>query len=176
MDSMRPFKLLIQFLSFYILACSIPSAGQAIPGVGSPNAVNAGVPPLINVGGGDGVLSSIQAFDFNLMNIEAQERDRKAREEQQAKSQKMVKEGLISALDLAASPKALSEFNKAVSELQQQHTPQAVTYLLKAVADYPKFVSAHNNLGTGYLELGDNARARAEFETAAKLDNKFPTS
>lgn len=167
------------FTTFFLLltlVCSTRSQAQAIPGNAPPFAVNAGVPPLINVGGGDGVLSSVQAFDFALLNIEAQERDRKAREEQSAKQQQMVQSGLISALDLAASPKALAEFNKAVGELQQQHTPQAVTYLLKAVADYPNFVSAHNNLGTGYLELGDNAHARAEFETAAKLDNKFPPS
>jgi len=138
--------------------------------------VNIGVPPLINAGGGDGVLGSIQAFDFALLNIETAERERKAREEQIAKAQKMVDDGLVSALDLAAPVKAMLEFNMAVAALQQQHTKDAVTYLNKAIADYPKFVSAHNNLGTAYEELGDNALARSEFEAAAKLDGKFPAS
>jgi VWFA-related protein len=133
-------------------------------------------PYWINVGGGDSVLSGIQQFDFDEIAIASAERDRKAQEEQQAKAQAMVKAGLVSALDLGASTKAMLEFDKAVKALKQQHTIEAVNYLQKAITDYPKFVSAHNNLGTGYLELGDNAHARAEFETATKLDDKFPAS
>ena len=141
---------------------------QVAPGVASP--------AWINVGGGDAVLSGIQQFDFDEIAIATAERDRKAQEEQAAKAQAMVTAGLISALDLAASTKAMLEFDRAVKALRQQHTTEAVTYLQKAIADYPKFVSAHNNLGTGYFELGDHAHARAEFETAAKLDDKFAAS
>lgn len=137
---------------------------------------NIGVLPAINAGGGDAVLSGIQAFDFALNQIETIERDRKQQAEQEAKRQQMIKDGIVSALDLAAPPSALTQFNKAIPLLQQQHTHEAITYLEKAVATYPKFVSAHNNLGTAYLELGDDGRARTEFETAAKLDDKFPTS
>ncbi|MBV8208357.1 MAG: hypothetical protein JO041_16350, partial [Acidobacteria bacterium] len=60
--------------------------------------LNVGVPPAINVGGGDFVFSQIQAIEFNQMNIEAQEKQRKAREEQLAQQTKMVNDGLISAL------------------------------------------------------------------------------
>src|SRR5215831_11927293 len=164
MRLLKPLTLLSWFLTF---GFSIGAQGQPV----QTSPIDLTVPPLINAGGGDGVLGSIQAFDFALLNIETNERERKAREEQAAKVQGMVTAGLISALDLAAPTKAMLEFNKAVNALQKQQTKEAVTYLQKAIADYPKFVSAHNNLGTGYLELGDSVQARAEFEAAAQLDD-----
>lgn len=138
---------------------------------------NVGVPPLINVGGGDAVLSSIQAIDFNLKAVEAAEKEKADRAEFEARRRKMVSDGLISALDLAAPNSAIEELNKAVEYLQQRHdTRQAALHFEKSVAIYPKFVSGHNNLGAAYIDLGERSLARKEFETAAKLDDKFAGS
>lgn len=155
-----------------VLDAQVANGTNPLPQV----APSASSPSWINVGGGDFMLSRIEQFDFNEIAIETAERDRKAREEWEANRAKMIKDGLISSLDLAAPPAALVEFNRAIPLLQQQHLKEAVTHLQKAVNAYPKFVSAHNNLGTGYLELGDSDRARAEFEAAATLDDKFAPS
>jgi len=42
----------------------------------------------------------------------------------------------------------------------------AVEHLVKSTAIYPKFVAAHNALGSAYLSLGQNELARGEFSQA----------
>lgn len=84
--------------------------------------------------------------------------------------------GAVSALDLAAPAKAISEFNRATGLLRGQHSEEAIAHLQKAIADYPKFISAHNYLGLAYLDADDVRRAQSEFEIAANLDDKFPGS
>lgn len=80
----------------------------------------------------------------------------------------------ISALDLDAPDKAVHQFNQAASLLRAQNFKEAIKYLQKSIALYPKFVSAHNALGLAYLEDHQEARAKTEFETAASLDAQFP--
>ena len=82
----------------------------------------------------------------------------------------------VSALDLEAPNKAIDQYNQATSLLRGQKLKDAIKYLLKAIAIYPKFVSAHNALGLAYLEQSDDSRARTEFETAVSFDNQFPGS
>jgi len=57
-----------------------------------------------------------------------------------------------------------------------QISKEAIKHLQKAIKAYPKFVSAHVNLGIAYLDQNDSERARSEFETATKLDDKFARS
>ena len=58
--------------------------------------------------------------------------------------------------------------------MRSQNSAKAIPHLQKAIAVYPKFVSAHNTLGLAYSDMDDNAKARSEFETAVQLDDKFP--
>ena len=81
----------------------------------------------------------------------------------------------VSPLDLQAPRKAVQEFKHARSLMKEQNSKDAVRFLERAVAIYPKFVSAYNALGLAYLDQHD-PRARMEFETAAKLDDQFPGS
>src|SRR5271170_4167683 len=60
--------------------------------------------------------------------------------------------------------------------MKAQNSKEAIRHLQKAIADYPKFVSAHVGLGLAYIDQEDPGRARSEFETAAKLDDTFPGS
>ena len=60
--------------------------------------------------------------------------------------------------------------------LLKRESKQAIEHLQKAVAAYPKFVSAHNDLGLAYLDLNDADHAKQEFESAATLDQKFAQS
>ena len=84
--------------------------------------------------------------------------------------------GSLSALDLKAPAKARREFEKGYQLLMRKDHQGAVGHLTIATAIYPRFVSAHNALGTAYLGLGQNDQARAEFSQAVSLDEHLPNS
>src|SRR5215472_11407394 len=88
----------------------------------------------------------------------------------------LLASGTISTLDLAAPYKAVNEFNQGAALMRGQHSAEAMAHLQKAIAIYPKFVSAHNRLGLVYLDADDVVRARSEFDTAASLDARFAGS
>lgn len=85
----------------------------------------------------------------------------------------LIDSGVVSALDLQAPDKAVKEFKRGTAALKAQNAKDAIFYFEQAVKLYPDFVSAHNALGLAYLDRQD-ARARLEFETAAKLDDRLP--
>lgn len=85
----------------------------------------------------------------------------------------LIDSGVVSALDLQASDKAVREFKRGVAEMKAQNSKDAIRSFERALKLYPDFVSAHNALGLAYLDQED-ARAKKEFETAAKLDDRFP--
>ncbi len=152
----------------------LPIAAMAAFLAGFPLGVQAQGPeaiPTFNVGG-NAMEAQFARLDFAQMYLEQQNRAARDREQ----NQKLVAEGTVSVLDLAAPGKAVNEFNKAAALLTQQHSKQAIPHLQKAIAAYPKFVSAHNDLGLAYMELEDSENARSEFEKAVSLDDKFPGS
>ena len=99
-----------------------------------------------------------------------------AERERIASNKGLVDSGVASILDLSAPPVALRDFDRALTLMKAQNSKEAIKHLQKAIKAYPKFVSAHVNLGIAYLDQNDPERARSEFETAAKLDDKFPRS
>ncbi len=131
--------------------------------------------PLVNVGGGP-MEARFARLDFAQLYLEEQARDAKKQAEAQAQNRRLVESGTVSALDLAAPGKAIREFNQAATLLKQQKSREAIRHLQQAIAAYPKFVSAHDSLGLAYMDLDDAGQARSEFETALKLDDKFPKS
>lgn len=84
--------------------------------------------------------------------------------------------GSVSALDLKAPAKAQREYEKGYQCLQRKDLKSAVQHLTKAIALYSSFVAAHNALGTAFLELGQNDKARDEFTRAVALDDHLPNS
>jgi Flp pilus assembly protein TadD len=80
-----------------------------------------------------------------------------------AHQKELVNSGMVSALDLAAPTKAVNEFNQASFLFRGQHSRDAIAHLQKAVAIYPRFVSAHNYLGMAYLDENDTVHAQSEF-------------
>ena len=161
-----PFLVIV--LSFLYLA---PASSQRRPG----NPISGSTPgaiPLINVGAGP-MEAQFERLTFAQMILNDQNH---AGEEERARRQNLVDSGTVSALDLAAPNKAIGEFNQATGMMRGQQSQEAIAHLEKAIAVYPKFVSAHNYLGLAYLDFDDTARARVEFETAANLDPKFASS
>ena len=84
--------------------------------------------------------------------------------------------GSVSKLDLKAPGKARHEFEQGYRLLMRKDLHGAEEHLAKAVAIYPKFVAAHNALGTTYLDLGENEQAQSEFSEAVALDDHLPNS
>jgi Ca-activated chloride channel homolog len=117
--------------------------------------------------------SGFAQLDFAEMYLDQQNKRTKLLEEERLKNQKLIDDGVISALDLAAPNNAVQQFNHATSLLKEQNSKEAAKCLEKAIRMYPSFVSAHNALGLAYQDQND-PRAKSEFETAARLDAKFP--
>src|SRR5579864_1578779 len=133
--------------------------------LGSDTSLNAQQNPFFNN------LDLVQIY----VNAEGQH-DKRAEQERIASNKALVDSGAASMLDLNASQGAVKEFDRALTFMKEQNSKEAIRYLQKAIKAYPKFVSAHVNLGIAYFDQNDSERARSEFETAAKLDDKFPRS
>jgi len=84
--------------------------------------------------------------------------------------------GSVSALDLKAPGKAQREYEKGYQCLQRKDLEGAVQHLTKAISVYASYVAAHNALGTAFLELAQNEKARDEFTRAVALDAHLPNS
>jgi hypothetical protein len=69
--------------------------------------------------------------------------------------------------------KARREFVRAGDETRKGHLDAAIQHLKKAIEIDPAYVEAQNNLGAGYIELGDHEQAIPHLRTASRLD---PTS
>ena len=131
---------------------------------GAPAFAQAGPGPLNN-------LDLVQIY------VDGQGHRNKEAEKQRIESNRaLVDSGAASILDLSAPSDALGQFDRALALMKQQKSNEAAKYLRKAIAKYPKFVSAHVNLGVAYLDLNDAENAKSEFETAAQLDDKFARS
>ncbi len=114
--------------------------------------------------------------DMAQIYLDTQARHVKDIERIKAQDKARVDAGIVSALDLEAPNNAVEEFNRASTLLKAQNSKEAMKHLQKAIADYPKFVSAHIGLGLAYVDQEDPAHAKSEFEEAASLDAKFPGS
>ncbi len=79
----------------------------------------------------------------------------------------------VSAQDLSVPDKAHDAFTKGMEAYARGDVREAQDDLEEAVAIYPKYVRAHNNLGVLYLKAGLKIKAFVEFSKAVDLDPKF---
>ncbi len=82
--------------------------------------------------------------------------------------------GAISAgeLDRAIPPQAKREFERAGEASKSGKTADAIAHLRKAVAIYPAYLMAHNDLGAQLLSQGKLDEAAEEFHQAIQIDPK----
>lgn len=79
----------------------------------------------------------------------------------------------VSAQDLSVPSKAREEFEKGMDAYAKREDKVAEEALQQAVAMYPSYVRAHNNLGVLYLKAGLKDKALTEFSKAVEFDPKF---
>jgi len=79
----------------------------------------------------------------------------------------------VSAQDLSVPSRARDEFNRGMEAHAKGDEREAQEALQRAVDLYPKYISAHNNLGVLYLKLGLKDKAFIEFSKAVEFDPKF---
>ena len=106
-------------------------------------------------------------MDFNLFTVNGQNG---------AFTSLQTPSGSLSKLDLKAPGKAQREYDKGYQLLLRKDAAGAIAHLSGATAIYPSYVAAHNALGTAYLNLNQNEKARDEFSSAVALDDHLPNS
>jgi tetratricopeptide (TPR) repeat protein len=77
----------------------------------------------------------------------------------------------VAASDLAAPARARKQFDKANELLAKQDLTQALQKFNKAIALYPSYAVAYNNLGVIYARLGEPQREREALEKAVGIDD-----
>jgi tetratricopeptide (TPR) repeat protein len=76
----------------------------------------------------------------------------------------------VKQLQRAVPKKALRAFRDSVKLTENKRYDEAAEKLREAVAIYPDYAEAHNDLGVQYIRRGDNRAAAAEFGRAAALE------
>ena len=114
-------------------------------------------------------LDAIQSaqMDFNFLTINSQSA---------SLSPLQTPSGSVSNLDLRAPGKAQREYQKGYLLLMRNDPKGAIEHLSRATAIYPKYVAAHNALGSAYLSLQQNEEAKDQFSAAVSLDDHLPNS
>ena len=80
---------------------------------------------------------------------------------------------LISAADLSIPSGAAKEFDRANRLIGKQEWAKAVERLRKAVAIYPDYPAAYNNLGVVYTYLGNRTEGREALQKAITLNDRL---
>ena len=67
---------------------------------------------------------------------------------------------------------AKKSFMKGMDALYRHDYQKAIELFEKAIATYPQYDAAYDNLGVTYMQLGQTGKARAAFERAVQLNDK----
>jgi tetratricopeptide (TPR) repeat protein len=79
----------------------------------------------------------------------------------------------VAAGDLNIPRDARKEFDKASDLMAKENWKKASELLNKALAIYPRYAAAYNNLGVAYGKLGDRAKEREALQEAVSLNDHF---
>jgi Flp pilus assembly protein TadD len=77
-----------------------------------------------------------------------------------------------SANELRIPADAKKAFLKGMDALGRRNYPKAIEFFEQAVAIYPQYDAAYDNLGATYMQLAQADKARAAFERAVQLNDK----
>lgn len=82
--------------------------------------------------------------------------------------------GMVAATRLNIPRAAQKELDRGDAALTAGNLAQAREHFKKAIADYPQFDQAYNNLGVVLMQSGEPAKGKAAFEKAIELNPHFP--
>lgn len=82
----------------------------------------------------------------------------------------------VASVDLNIPKKAKKEFDKANELIARQDWNHAKDELMKALAIYPRYADAYNNLGVVYARLGDSAHEREVLQKAVSLNDHLASA
>ena len=83
------------------------------------------------------------------------------------------KNATVAVQDINIPKAAHKEFKKASGLIAKQDWKKAIDELNRALAIYPNYVEAYNNLGVVYARIGDRTSERAALEKALKINDHF---
>ena len=84
--------------------------------------------------------------------------------------EKKPKPGVVSAANAGVPKAALDHYESAAKLAQEKDYKGAIKELKQAVAEYPQFVNAHNQIGVLYLRLDEPDNAESAFKAALKIN------
>lgn len=87
-----------------------------------------------------------------------------------AKREGTAKPGVVNAALANVPPKALAAYKKAGELASQGKRTEAIEQLQAAIAAYPNFAQAYNDLGIQYLKTGDLVKADEAFVKSIQID------
>lgn len=79
----------------------------------------------------------------------------------------------VAAVDLNVPPKAKKEFDRASKAMDSQDWEKAIQRLKSAIALYPQYAPAYNNMAIAYGHLNDPSQEREALEKAIALNDHF---
>ena len=79
---------------------------------------------------------------------------------------------VTSAAELRVPSEAKKAFHKGMEAWEHNDFPKAAEQFEKAVAIYPQYESALNNLGVMYMQMNQSEKARAAFERSVALNDR----
>jgi len=79
---------------------------------------------------------------------------------------------VTSAAELKVPLDAKKAFHRGMEAWERNDYPKAAEQFEKAVAIYPEYDTAYNNLGVMYYHMGQTEKARAAFERSVALNDK----
>ncbi len=80
---------------------------------------------------------------------------------------------MVAAVDLKIPDRARKEFDKATEMIAKQDLKHAIERLDRAIAIYPSYTEAYNNLAIAYIRLDDKARGHDALEKALSINDHF---
>ena len=79
----------------------------------------------------------------------------------------------VAVLDMNIPENARKQYEKAAEPISKGQWKKAKEFILKALAIYPKFAAAYNDLGVVYGRLGDRLQERESLQRAVGLNDHF---
>ena len=122
----------------------------------------------VKVTGAD--VASADNADLALSPGMTQELEVRARHTGGFETQGLAVAAFVSVSDLSVPATARKEFEKANHLISKQDWVKAKERLSKAIALYPDYASAYNNLGAVYTHMGEIGQAREALQKAVSLD------